>query len=479
MKYLPVFKCYFTRPAWLLVMLLSSHLFTASAWAQDESPSPQIGVKAWLEPSENIVVSQQVDLIIEVATPQWFTGGTTISEFEIDGAVILRRERFAVNLSRREGGTSWAVQRWAIAIYPQRVGNFTVPQLDLTVMAANTDAQSTQYQLSTPSINFVAIVPDAVSALGDAMQPQSSTTGSALGNRAWLAANNFSLRESYSKATNNLTVGDSITRVIELTAENTAAMMLPAIRLQAQEGLALYPKPHKIDDSVNRGETIATRTQRMTYVIEKPGSYTLPAHTLYWWNLETDSLETLGLPAQIISTGALSQYKNSTKLTEDRSGIRFSTLIIGLALIGIALILYYLISQWRRRPLSPSKAAKREMSVLESDYKAAIDSNNYTKAISIFYAWLSTYQRLQISKSDQYASDTGHAARQQLEKLRSPTLRQTFEYLMLLGNTHRPTDTKNKPILKQLISDLKKSLKKQPIQATPNNADSNNPFRLN
>ena len=81
-------------------------------------------LRAWLEPDENIVVGRQVQLVLELATDRWFTGGTRLSRLELEGAIVLRRERFATNFSRREKGESWTVQQHTLTIYPQRAGKF-------------------------------------------------------------------------------------------------------------------------------------------------------------------------------------------------------------------------------------------------------------------------------------------------------------------------------------------------------------------
>ena len=80
----------------------------------------KLRIKAWLEPEDNIIARQQVKLQIEVATDKWFSGGTRIGHFEIKDAIVMQREKFAVNSTRTDGDKSWAVQQWTLVVYPQR-----------------------------------------------------------------------------------------------------------------------------------------------------------------------------------------------------------------------------------------------------------------------------------------------------------------------------------------------------------------------
>ena len=96
----------------------------------------QFRMRAWLEPESGAVVGQQVLLKIEIATDRWFAGGTRLGLVEIPDAIVLRREKFATNLSLREGAKSWTAQQYTLTIYPQKPQPYTVPPIELAIAIA-------------------------------------------------------------------------------------------------------------------------------------------------------------------------------------------------------------------------------------------------------------------------------------------------------------------------------------------------------
>ena len=245
----------------------------------------KLEIKAWVEPQEGIVVSQQVILNIEVATHRWFTGGTQIGLLEIDDAIVLRRDRFAVNSSRRQGGESWAVQLWSLTLYPQRAGVFDIPEIPLTLTISGEDNQTITGTVSTQAISFEAFEPSVMK-----------------GKPSWLATPHFEVTEEYDKDSVGLALGDSLQRTIRFKANNAAAMMFPDLTFEPMQGLAVYQKPADIKDSANRGEYLAERTESISYVVELAGEYRLPALMLYWWNLNSQELQIIVLPERLVST---------------------------------------------------------------------------------------------------------------------------------------------------------------------------------
>ena len=96
----------------LLLLLCSSAVIGQTL--QGLMDDDQLRLRSWLQPKEGIVVGQELQLIIEISTRRWFAGGTAIHPPEVNNLVILRRNQFATNLSRREEGATWVVQQWQL-----------------------------------------------------------------------------------------------------------------------------------------------------------------------------------------------------------------------------------------------------------------------------------------------------------------------------------------------------------------------------
>ncbi len=316
----------------------------------------RLRIRSWLQPAENIVQGQEVRLMIEVSTPRWFAGGTGIKAPEVPGLLILRRNEFAVNLSRREAGTTWVVQRWQLELYPQREGAFSVPPVALTLAVNDADLGIVRGTVETETLSFVATVP---AVLADTPR--------------WLATPSFEIRQRFDRALDGLAPGDAFERSIELEATRLTALMLPEPQLAEQDGLAAYPDLPALEDRSNRGEATALRRQTVTYVVEKAGQYRLPAQTIRWWNTDTGELEVATLPTVSIDAGtAISAGDARLALP--------GWWPEALGVVGV-LTLMGMLLKFRRAPENPLRAARR-----------ALRKGDARTAARALYRWLNLRQ---------------------------------------------------------------------------------------
>ena len=75
------------------------------------------------------------------------------------------------------------------------------------------------------------------------------------------------------RSSQDLKVGDSITRTVAIRAEGTPAMLLPPTTFVRLDGLALYPNQSLLQDNLDRrtGVQSTTRTDEATYMLERGG----------------------------------------------------------------------------------------------------------------------------------------------------------------------------------------------------------------
>jgi hypothetical protein len=271
----------------LSLLLLCLALPAGAADLETLVAADKLRVTSWLEPVRDIAVGQEVKLAIEVSTPRWFAGGTRITPPEVDGVVILRRNEFAFNISRREAGTTWVVQRWELELYPQRAGTFRLPPVALELAVNDADAGIVRGTVLTDTLAFDARVPPAME-----------------GDKYWSAAPSLALSQRFDRNLEGLAPGDAFTRSVEIESTSTTSMMLPEPELATPEGLDAYPDIPELIDRSNRGEATAIRRQSITYIVVEPGQYRFPPVSLSWWNTETLERETAELPAVNIDAGA-------------------------------------------------------------------------------------------------------------------------------------------------------------------------------
>jgi len=375
-----------TRDIMLAVLLLFVCVSASADTVAQLQQEDRLRIKAWIEPEENIIARQQIYLQIEVATDKWFSSGTRIGRFEIKDAIVMQREKFAVNSTRSDGDKSWTVQQWTLVVYPQREGQFKIPAIPLQMSIAGDGIESIVGEANTQPISFEAMIPQQI--ISELMQDKKS----------WLASNRFEVEDSFDKNTEELAPGDALIRTITFSADNLPAMMLPEIEIENIEGIAVYRKPPQLVDKVNRGEYIAERTEVITYVFEKAGEYLLPKQIYHWWNLETQALEAIELEEQalkISGTGNATNPAQQTSTLAERN--RLAELLPLFKIAGVILLLviaaWFVIRKFAKGRATVSSAKHQQLSetALRKQFEKACAGNDFEKAVAIFYRWLDNF----------------------------------------------------------------------------------------
>jgi len=238
--------------------------------------------RARLAPEGPVVPGQAVKLEVTVLVPTWFTGAPVWPEIEVKGALALLPTETPVNLTERIDGESWSGMTRTYYVCPLGTGKVEVPSFEVTVRYAVDAKPSDPVAVKTPALTLEAKVPEAAS-----------------GARFSVTARNYTLEETLDPAElTDLKVGDSVTRTITQTGSGTFGMFLPPVRFPEAEGLAEYPaQPEVSDAGGQRGEArVGRRVEKVTWILQKEGSYTLPALRIAWWNLAEGRLETAEVP---------------------------------------------------------------------------------------------------------------------------------------------------------------------------------------
>jgi hypothetical protein len=367
-----------------IVLVLCPLLFALDAVAQDAVTledlleEQKLEIRSWIEPEQEIVMSQRVQLKIEVSTKKWFTGGTRIGRLEIRDAMVLQPKGLATNFTRRVGADTWSVQEWTINIFPQQEGLFEIPALPVTLSISGPDNKPVTGTVNIEPIRFQAIVPTELK-----------------GRKGWVATTQFEVDESFDKSVEDLKPGDSLGRTVRFRAENIAAMMLPEMTTKNLDGLGVYRKSPLVRDDTNRGALVGERTETLTYVVERAGTYILPEQTFYWWNLATGIVETVILPERTISTinaplkdKDVSDKKSDTSTFSQIDWRPFLEWMTYAALVSfLAWRLFRLIGRWRQQrektELQPPSEAE-----LRAAFHKACRQEDPEKALAALYRWL-------------------------------------------------------------------------------------------
>jgi hypothetical protein len=253
----------------LLVLLLA-----APAFAQQTAT-----VSTSIKPETGAVIGQRVAVYIDVLFGSEMLRPPRVVLPEVPGAQILRFETQATTLSDRVG------QRFEFALYARRGGTLTVPAPQVTLL----DRAGNEIGTASGSPASVMIsVPPGV----DATQPLIATT------RA-------TLEEQWSRApTSTLKAGDALVRTITREADDVPAMAMPALAFPTPAGVRVYVDPPQSEDRQNRGAVTGRRIDKVTYVFEAGGRFTLSGVAQPWWDLDARRLHDETRPAVTVSVTA-------------------------------------------------------------------------------------------------------------------------------------------------------------------------------
>lgn len=272
------------------ILMMFTLFFTGLANAQDIQDlqrSNDVELLAWVgkqgagadtKEAPKFSVNEQVILYIEVATPRWFTGGTRIGSVEIPNVIAKQRNQLATNYTERKGGQTWSRQRWEITLYPQASGQFVIPPVAVGVQVSAPDGSKVAGTLYTQPIKFEASMPSGL--LSD--------------DSAWFTATKVSVDQKWTTSSDELKVGDAITRTITINAQDSLSVLLPdLLSNDSTASYQAYPQPNRLDDKQTRGDYQSSRIEESVYVIQQGGEFTLPEHKFQWWNSKSKKLETV------------------------------------------------------------------------------------------------------------------------------------------------------------------------------------------
>jgi hypothetical protein len=260
------------------IALLAQLPASATAPAQDAG-APEPIVRTTVDPPR-VVVGQKMTLRVEVLAPNYMTSPPILPDFQVRNAIT--RQLANLNINERHEEMTYAGVRFEFAIYPQEPGSYAIAEQSVAVKYAAEPPNTRAATLPLPRIEFEAFIPDAAAQL----QP-------------FVSATKLTVEQVVQRSSDNLKVGDAVTRRVTVTAEGTPAMLLPPLSFPSADGLALYPAQPSLQDSVDRRTDVlsATRQDSATYMLERPGDYLLPAIAIDWWNVVANKTETASVDA--------------------------------------------------------------------------------------------------------------------------------------------------------------------------------------
>jgi len=212
-----------------------------------------------------------------------------ISELDIPDAYQEPLEQR--NFQRRAAGRLWQVTELRYAVFPQKSGALQIP----AIAFSGRELLPGRSLLGARLGRRVSIKSDPISIT---VKPAPADFPGDI----WLPAKSLDFSGTWSSPPGQLTVGDSTTRTLRISAEGLQGSQLPPINsfggASGPDGLRFYPDQETIDQREISNGLQGFRNQSEALVTSTAGSWSLPELVIPWWNTETDSLEYATLPAE-------------------------------------------------------------------------------------------------------------------------------------------------------------------------------------
>ncbi|WP_019027412.1 BatD family protein [Colwellia piezophila] len=382
----------------LFCQLTSIQKASAAQTIDDLIKKDKLSVSLQINQKEQQIVGQALILTVEVATDRWFATGSQIQAFTLPKSVMQANNINTINGTKRISGQTWATQTHEITLYPTGSGIYQVPSIKVDISVNTENDGIITGVASTQESSFTIDLPSALSGIENFIVSPEVTLE---------IEGQFDEEKDYA-------VGEAITQTITITAIDTPAMMIMPINrvagkftegslpegnvpevhspegkpnLAGISGLSIYHKPAQIFDKSNRGSLIGTRVESFTYIFEKPGRYKIDEQVIYWWNSQSNTLESLLIPSSVwtVSGGGLSQQGQHYLF--NNYSLNIETIITLLMVLLLVMLGYF--GFIKRHQLSSyyNKVTKREQRMLRNNFVNAIAKQNYLGATHYLYQY--------------------------------------------------------------------------------------------
>lgn len=245
--------------------------------------------RATIEDGGNIVPGQQVRLDVTVFAPEFFTSPPQFPLFDLPNAMVTLPDERAQNVVETVDGVQYSGIRRVYAIVPETWGDFSLPSVSIE-LGYSVDGKAVNGKAQLPAFGFTVVA-------------GSGQTGDTL----TFAARNLTLTQSFDRDPASLRVGEALVRTITVFAEDTQAMMIPAVEVGNVAGMRQYAATSQTADNISVGRRLGSRrVQTVTYTAGIAGSFVMPQMTYAWYDLDGHRHAKESLPETKISVAAAS-----------------------------------------------------------------------------------------------------------------------------------------------------------------------------
>lgn len=219
-------------------------------------------------------------------------------------------------------GGKYKVFERKYAIFPQKSGTLEIPS---QVIEVTVPSRQRSYNFFDPFTNIgekIKLRSDAKSIQVKEKPPEFPK------NAAWLPASTIILKEQWNTNDQKLTVGESTTVTITLTADGLTGEQLPPITLPESDGLKLYQGKADVDNNMSAAGVVGIRKESVAIIPTKAGTYELPEIRIPWWDKEQNKIDYAIIPGRKLTvegTAVVSKIDEKPVSIDERPIVKEAT----------------------------------------------------------------------------------------------------------------------------------------------------------
>ncbi|OUM33381.1 protein BatD [Pseudomonas putida] len=306
--------------------------------ASRQDSASQVFIEATLD-SSDVYVQAQAVLTLRIYHSVALYDDSNLSPLQLENAKVepLGESR---TYEKEINGVRHGVIETRYAVYAQQSGSLEIPPLTFTATAAASNDEAPQASGTARAGRQVQV---SSLPLRLAVRPIPAAWPAGV---PWLPARSLTLEERWNPAPDSqqVQIGDSLTRNITLRAEGLSSTQLPPLPATEIIGLRRYPDQPLLRNEINERGMTANREEREALVPTHAGTLALPALEVAWWNTREDHLEHTSLPARTLNVQDNPALSADTPVGDNSSAStllwpwQLATLVFALTtLLGFAL----------------------------------------------------------------------------------------------------------------------------------------------
>ena len=237
-----------------------------------------------LTPESGGYVQQQHLFIVRIYFRGWLIDGQ-LSDPQLDNQdVVVQSLGEPRRYSTTRNGERYQVYERRHALFPQASGPLTIGETTFSGRLRLPVGGNRLKSVSTPATSR------------DVLPVPTEYTGD-----VWLPAESLSLTEVWPSNSLVFEQGVPITRTIGIDALGLTSAQLPALQIDGNDSVRVYPDQPRSSDQVGEQGVTGTRAMAVALVPQQSGEITLPAIEVEWWDTTVNRQRTARLDGKTLS----------------------------------------------------------------------------------------------------------------------------------------------------------------------------------